>query len=115
MYFEAIKRILLLNIQEIANSRRMTVKQAIETAARHLSSMSEQWFAGKKPTIAYDDPVCRWAYMYAHAAVNANIFERVLDRCKQHQKFSDKLSEEEFSVLIFGGGPGTELLGLAKH
>jgi len=78
--------------------------------------MTEQWFAGEAPTIAYDDPLCRWAYMYAHAPAQANLFHNVLvEAVRQSRHFGRKLIQEEVSMVVFGGGPGTELLGLAKY
>src|SRR6476660_2388009 len=78
--------------------------------------MSDEWFSGQAPNIAYEDPLCRWAYTYAHVPVNANLFERVIEQCaSSREAFRAELHEEEISVLVFGGGPGTELLGLAKY
>jgi hypothetical protein len=78
--------------------------------------MSEQWFAGEAPQIAYDDPLCRWAYVFAHVPANANLFEKVIQICTDgHAEFRKTLHGEETSLLVFGGGPGTELLGLAKY
>src|SRR5262249_13854412 len=56
------------------------------------------------------------AYMFAHAAVQANLFQRVIEECaRRDQSFRERLCSPNLSMVIFGGGPGTELLGLAKY
>lgn len=116
MYFEATKRILSASLDAIARSRRLTRSQALKKATDYLAIMSEQWYAGDAPQIAYDDPLCRWAYVYAHVPVHANLFETVIRTCAAGSvEFREKLHAEDVSLLVFGGGPGTELLGLAKY
>jgi hypothetical protein len=116
MYFEVTKRILSLSLDSIAKLRKITRGQALKQAAKYLALMSDQWYAGEAPQIAYEDPLCRWAYVYAHVPAHANLFEKVLEICARGQvAFRNKLSAEELSVIVFGGGPGTELLGLAKY
>jgi hypothetical protein len=116
MLFSAVKRILLRNIVAIARSRRLNADQVVQKVATHLESMTDEWYAGEAPSIAYDDPLCRWAYMYAHAPVQANLFHNVLvEAGRRSTPFGRKLIQEEVSMVVFGGGPGTELLGLAKY
>ena len=78
--------------------------------------MSNEWFSGEAPNIAYGDPLCRFAYLYCHTAVNANLCEvaiRSLPAVGQH--ILDRLNTVgELRVCAFGGGPGTELLALSK-
>ena len=116
MYFEATKRILSVSLELIATSRKLTRPQALKKVADYLKSMSDQWYTGEAPQIAYDDPLCRWAYVFAHVPVHANLFEKVISICAgRRQEFGQLLHAEEVSLLVFGGGPGTELLGLAKY
>lgn len=116
MYFEATNRILSVSLGAIAKARKLTRSQALKKAADYLAVMSDQWYTGEAPQIAYDDPLCRWAYVYAHVPVHANLFEKVIKLCSDGRaEFRKKLNGEEVSVLVFGGGPGTELLGLAKY
>jgi hypothetical protein len=116
MILSAVRTILLRNAAQIAKSRGLTGKQMMQKAAQHLDTMRSEWFTGEAPNIAYEDPVCRWAYMFMHAAVQANLFQKVLWECEVRSKaFRRKLDGEDLSVVVLGGGPGTELLGLAKH
>jgi hypothetical protein len=61
--------------------------------------------------------MCRLAYLYCHDPVNANLFEGVIRITPDLSSFvSNKLKTEgELKVCSFGGGPGTEVLGLSKH
>jgi hypothetical protein len=44
------------------------------------------------------------------------LFYRVLiEAGRQSRSFGQKLINEKLSMVVFGGGPGTELLGLAKY
>jgi hypothetical protein len=90
--------------------------QVAQKAVQYLESMTEQWYAGEAPTIGYEDPLCRWPYMFVHAAVQANLFYRVLiEAGRRSESLRRKLIHEESSLVVFGGGPETELLGIAKY
>jgi hypothetical protein len=79
--------------------------------------MNEQWFSGEAPQIAYHDPICRLSYLFCHTAVNANLCEVAIRNSPDLVAFiRQKMdTEQELRVCAFGGGPGTELLALAKH
>lgn len=116
MYFRTIKNALDALIAGICQHRNVSPKMACQLAGAYLRNMSQEWRSGESPTIAYDDPLCRFAYLYCHTAANAAIFELFLRR---HQPTADyllqKLNEaEELRICAFGGGPGTELLALTK-
>ena len=116
MLFSSVKMILEQNIVAIASARRLRPPQVLEKALLHLDNMSAEWRSGDTPDIAYEDPLCRWAYIFAHVPVHANLFYRVLIRGGQLcRSFGVKLVSEKLSILVFGGGPGTELLGFAKY
>lgn len=115
-YFGTIKSALDQLINGVCSHAHTTRERAMVMAGTVLSNMSQEWFNGDRPTIAYGDPLCRFCYLYAHTAVNANIFDTFVQR---HQPAMDyilsKMNEdEELRVCAFGGGPGTELLALSK-
>jgi hypothetical protein len=115
--FSAVNRILRQNIIPIARSQGLkTEDEIIAAIVGHLDRMAAEWRSGKKPNIAYEDPLCRWAYMFRQVPVQANLFRRVVEECDTHSlQFHEKLRRDELSMVILGGGPGTELLGLAKY
>lgn len=85
-------------------------------ARAHLQNMSREWRSGETPTIAYGDPLCRFAYLYCHTAANANICEIFIRDCAAlRQHILNRMQEiGELRICAFGGGPGTELLALTK-
>lgn len=115
-YFQTIKVALDATIAGICQHRGVTREVALQMAGAHLRNMSSQWRTGNTPTIAYGDPLCRFAYLYCHTAVNANICENFIsshDPTKRH--ILQRLNEaEELKICAFGGGPGTELLAMTK-
>jgi hypothetical protein len=83
----------------------------------HLLAMNEEWFSKVEPNINYEDPFCRFAYLYCHTAINANICEVAI---RSEPAITELIraraqAGNELRVCAFGGGPGTELLALAKH
>lgn len=79
--------------------------------------MSEEWHSGDAPSIAYHEPICRFAYLYCHVAANANLCELAIRTSSDVMSLINSRldADEELRVCAFGGGPGTELLALSKH
>jgi hypothetical protein len=90
MFFSAVNTILHRNIV----ARNLSADQVMDAVVRHLNSMSAEWYSGEAPNIAYEDPLCRWACMFAHVPVQANLFQRVIEECaRRNQSFREKLSQ----------------------
>ena len=115
-YFGLVKVALDALIAGICVHRGIGKKDAMRLAKAHLENMSQQWRNGQTPTITYGDPLCRFAYLYCHTPINANICESFIrDHPATLQYILEKLNQnEELKVCAFGGGPGTELLALVK-
>ena len=115
-YFEIVKSALDALLTGICVHKGLNPEQALAMVGQHLETMSKEWFSGDTPNIAYGDPLCRFAYLYSHTAVNANLCEdciRSLDGIGE--QVLGRLNETgELRVCAFGGGPGTELLALSK-
>lgn len=116
-YFEVIKAALDTLVDGICRHRSLSRAEAMRMAKAHLQTMSNEWFSGEKPNIAYGDPLCRFAYLYCHTAVNANLCEVSI---RESRLVIDLIEQRldgagELKVCAFGGGPGTELLALSKH
>ncbi|NDC79199.1 MAG: hypothetical protein EBZ67_15210 [Chitinophagia bacterium] len=116
-YFEVIKAALDALVDGICRHRSLSRQQAMRMAAAHLQTMSAEWFSGDKPNIVYGDPLCRFAYLYCHTGVNANLCEvSIRDSAQVADLIERRLDDAgELKVCAFGGGPGTELLALSKH
>jgi hypothetical protein len=116
-YFATIKGALDTSFAGICRHLNVNSKEACRIVAQHLATMSKEWFTGDTPNIAYEDPLCRFAYLYCHTAANANLCEVAIRNSPKVRKFIDTKLEgvEELRVCAFGGGPGTELLAISKH
>ena len=114
--FEMVRSALDQTLTVLCHRKGLTEIEAQKKLVEHLQGMSNQWYSGLRPTIAYDDPLCRLAYLYCHVAVNSNLFERCIRETPHICEYlNSKLSSDGLRICGFGGGPGTELLGLAKH
>lgn len=116
-YFETVLGALNALIEGICNHRNVSRSVAMRMAAAHLQTMRDEWFSGLTPNIAYEDPLCRFAYLYCHTAVNANLCEYCIRKTPDLCEHIDHVLDDtgELRLCAFGGGPGTELLALAKH
>lgn len=61
--------------------------------------------------ISYRRPQIRFAYIYAYAGTRANVVASILG---QYPELDALLARPAVRVTSIGGGPGTELVGLAK-
>jgi hypothetical protein len=116
-YFPTVKAALDESFAGICRHRNLKRDDACQVIRQHLATMSREWFSGETPNIAYEDPLCRFAYLYCHTAANANLCEVAIRSSTELDDFiQSKMSDdEELRVCAFGGGPGTELLALSKH
>ncbi len=116
-YFRIVRGALDALVDGICRHRHLQRPAAMQMAAAHLQTMRNEWFSGDTPNIAYEDPLCRFAYLYAHTAVNANLCEFCIRQSPDVATHINEVLDAngELRVCAFGGGPGTELLALAKH
>jgi hypothetical protein len=116
-YFETIKSALDALYPVICAHKGVSKKSGHNAVVEELRKMNKEWFKDLPANIDYSDPFCRFAYLYGHTAANANLCEiairdstDVCDLIERRAKLKGILK-----VCAFGGGPGTELLALAKH
>ena len=85
------------------------VKEAIQR-------ISCEYFSGSRPEIPFDDLVYRSAYLYEYAPANALAVEAVLIDDDKNQRLITSLltSKQRISLCCLGGGPGSEIIGVAK-
>ncbi len=72
-YFETVKRVLDRSLATVCSKRGLSEDAASDLLVKQLQTMSREWFSGKTPNIAYEDPMCRLAYLYCHVPANANL------------------------------------------
>lgn len=125
-YFETVNQVLNAHVPALAAATGMSQAQVYALMGQHLDEMSREWTKGSQPAIHYSDPFCRLAYVYAHVGINANLFARALrlplpasgspsvtclgDILGARMQLGGRLK-----LAAFGGGPGTELLAMAKY
>ena len=85
----------------------------VEKAVRH---MSDEYHGGHPPEIPFECLVYRSAYLYEYAPANALAVEAVLNDDAEDQGLISGLltSKLPISLCCLGGGPGSEILGVAK-
>jgi hypothetical protein len=115
--FSAVNRILRQNLNPAATAQGLrTTDEVVAAIVNYLELMSAAWRSGETPNIPYDHPLCRLAYIYRQVPAQANLFHRVVQECDMRSlSFHEKLRRDVLSIVVFGGGPGTELLGFAKY
>jgi Putative SAM-dependent methyltransferase len=114
MYIDIVRAVLEEAVKLHASDSGLTGPEILGKISQHLYETSKQ-HRKAEPDIRYDDPLCRLGYLYRHATANATLFEWVLSRSKY---LKTKLLEAKggtLQICSVGGGPGTELLGLAKY
>ena len=85
----------------------------VEKAIRH---MGREYFSRKRPEIRFDGLPYRTAYLYQYASANAFAVETLLNDDSNHQRLISGLlrSKQRISMCCLGGGPGSEIIGMAK-
>lgn len=115
-YFEIMKDVVEANISSLMRQTGRPRQEICEDIRGYLQSNSKEWTSGRTPVIHYQNPLCRIAYLFGIVPANANLVEEVFDNDRELEEYFDAVLDEtgDISICAFGGGPGTELLGLAK-
>lgn len=115
-YFRTVGSVIERQIDLLARQRSISPENARKSVVEQVARNSNEWRARRQPRIEYHDPFCRAAYMYSIVGANANLVELALENSKELGDHIDHVLEErgELNVCAFGGGPGTELLAMAK-
>lgn len=114
MYIEMVRRIVEDAAASFAVQTQKTVPDVLEEIREHIDRTARE-HRTSEPDIDYKDPLCRLGYLYRHATANATLFERVLRDCGELQQKVRQSDGGKLHIASIGGGPGTELLGLAKY
>ncbi len=114
MYIELVRRVIEEAIALHVETSNQTTDEVLQKIRDHIESTSRE-YRSDEPEIQYDDPLCRLGYLYMHAAANATLFERVLMESDDLRETLRSAGDKTLNVCSMGGGPGTELLGVAKY
>lgn len=114
MYFETVSKVLALAITDYCQDKGITAQKVDLEIAQHIKNTADQ-HKNPDPDIDYQDALCRLGYLYVHVGANARIFEDTISQSPMLSHFIQSNSGQSISICAVGGGPGTELLGLAKY
>lgn len=114
MYFKTVRAVLDSSLESYCKSTGADLEAVYTQIAAHIRTTSSE-HRNPDPNINYDDPLCRSGYLYMHTAANATLFERTLRKCSELGALIRERKGEQIRICAVGGGPGTELLGLAKY
>lgn len=114
MYFELVRDVINEAVARLVKSRRLP-KQTIHDGIKEQIEDTSRQYRRVNPTINYEDSLCRLGYLYMNVPINATIFEKViLNSSELRQRIVDT-RRSSLNICALGGGPGTELLGVAKY
>src|SRR5262245_35894094 len=114
MYIQLIRNVLVAAVKHFANRTGRTEEDVLNKIREHMNATTEQHYCDE-PDINYQDPLCRLGYLYRHATANATLFEHVLRKSPELQEVLANAAGDKLHICAVGGGPGTELLGIAKY
>jgi hypothetical protein len=111
--FGVMKLVLDKTAQAIFGRTELTEEEG-NAIRGHLEDISRVLNSGGAPD--YANPICRFAYMYCYPAAHAHLFEGACHASPEIRRLvhSRVKSGEPLRVCFFGGGPGTEIVGLGK-
>src|ERR1700733_10692819 len=79
----------------------------------HLESLSEQYKGlGKGVQVDYDHPAARFAYMFAYSPCHTYLVYRTIANVPKLRLLFERPT---LNIACLGGGPGSDLLGIAKY
>lgn len=112
MYMEIIREVVIDAVRLNASETGRTVPEVLSEIRQHIDDTQAQHHRGN-PSINYENPLCRIGYVYRHVAANATLCERALRQSNALLPAS-RFHEGPINICALGGGPGTELLAIAK-
>ena len=116
-YFGTIKAALDASFSVICSHKGIPIEQGPALVRTELGAMNKEWFKTEPASVNYEDPVCRFGYLFAHTAANANLCEIAIRESPDIVRLieDEAAASGRLKICAFGGGPGTELLAMAKH
>jgi hypothetical protein len=113
MYIDLVRRVLEQAVDAYATAAGKPVSDVLAEIRTHIDETAKE-HRKDEPEINYENPLCRLGYLYRHATANATLFELVLKDSGELRSLVRNSANKRINLCAIGGGPGTELLGLAK-
>lgn len=114
--FDVVGKVVNTQVDAIASASGQPRSEIVSKIKRHVELISKEYFSGRRPNIPFDAPLSRIAYLYSVVSINARLLEVVFDSDSELQQWFGTVYRRkgEVAICTLGGGPGTEILGLAK-
>ena len=115
-YFEILGEVIQGDIDHMTSRTGKQRPDMYQEIVTHLINMESEWFSELQPNIPYGDSMCRIAYLYAHAPINSNLIGYIILSDAEFRNYLIAINQEKgiVDICAFGGGPGSELLGISK-
>ena len=116
MIFKSLGNVLDQSVSDWTLNTGLPLDSLVPKMKEAIQRMSCEYRGQKRPEIPFEDPFYRSAYLYKYAAANAFAVEAVLNYDANNQRLISGLltSKQRISLCCLGGGPGSEILGVAK-
>ena len=114
MYLDIVRRVVEDTVTDNSTETGRTRREVLDVIRQHINRTATQ-HRRDDPSIDYLDPLCRIGYLYRHIAANATLCERALRQSNALNQIGTNGERRSLNVCALGGGPGTELLAIAKQ
>ena len=114
--FKSIGNVLDQSVSDWKLSTGLPLDSLVPRVEQAIQRMRCEYRNGDRPEIPFYNPVYRSAYLYQYAPANALAVEAVINHDAKNQRLISGLltSQQHISLCCLGGGPGSEILGIAK-
>ena len=116
LVFKSLGNVLDQCVSDWKRDAALPLDRFVPLVGKAIRHMSEEYHGGHPPEIPFESLVYRSAYLYEYAPANALAVEAVLNDAAEDQGLISGLltSKLQISLCCLGGGPGSEILGVAK-
>ena len=114
--FKSIGNVLNQSVSDWTLNTGLPLDSLVPQVKEAILRMHDEYYSRKRPEIPFGDLVYRSAYLYKYAPANALAVEAVLNDDAKNQRLISSLltSKQRISLCCLGGGPGSEIVGVAK-
>lgn len=106
----------LSSIADIVTATSSITRESIYAKTQDFILLNSAEWKKENPQIDYSDPYCRLAYVYMNVGIHSYLVDKALTRFSPIRNLitAQLSTSRALNVCALGGGPGSELLGLAS-
>ena len=116
-YFKILEKVLTNMMTNYVRTTQIPEADCIEIVKEQLDYLhSEYYKLDREKPICYDEPMCRFAYLFTYVCAHASMTEHAF---RVFPAIGEEIvrfftSSDKYRICALGGGPGSELLGIVK-